>query len=585
MYNRAQKISGQIIQGVKYAWLFQGAESSDVLQLASRYNLSTPIIQTLVGRGFTSKEAIDSFLFASYESDIFDAALMADAQKAVARLRYAIDKGQKILIFGDYDVDGMSATAMVMYCLLTLGAQVNFYLPNRMTEGYGLSVDAIKKAAHNGYAVVLTVDNGITSFEPARTAQELGIDLIITDHHRPLASWPEAYAIVNPQRADCAYPCKVLAGVGVAFKIMSLLFQEYKKQLPDKVYELLALGTIADVVPLTGENRYWVRYGLAHINRNMSLPLQVLKQNNNISKDILSSLDIGFSIAPQLNALGRLSDPRKAISFLIGADSKMVADVGRLLFELNESRKQVERSILCDVEAAIREKRIDINSENIVMAAHTSWPTGVIGLVAARLVSQYGKPSLLFHYGNDGRAKGSGRSIPGFNLFEALEANADILCNYGGHAAAAGLSLATDKVPVLKERLEQRIASLLTPFDLQQKLILDATVQLSELTRKFIDDMAHLEPFGQENQQPLFYVKQVMQVQKPMLLKDQHVKCHICADGIVKPIIFFNRPDLFDLMLSLDDQLFDCAAYVTENVWNGRTNIELQGLDVAIGKR
>jgi single-stranded-DNA-specific exonuclease len=579
-----QQASGSIIQGVKYLWLFNGPESSDVLQLASRYNLSTPIVQTLVGRGFASKEAIDSFLFASFESDVSDPALLVDAQKAVARLRRAIDAGQRILIFGDYDVDGMSATALVMYCLLTLGAQVNFYLPNRMTEGYGLSVDAIKKAAHNGYAVVLTVDNGITAFEPARIAKELGVDLIITDHHRPLSTLPDAYAITNPQRADCLYPCKVLAGVGVAFKIMSLLFQDYKKQLPDKVYELLALGTIADVVPLTGENRFWVRYGMAHINRSMSLPLQVLKQNNNITKNALTALDIGFSIAPQLNALGRLSDPRKAISFLIGADSKMVAEVGRLLFELNESRKQVERSILYDVESAIREKRIDLTTENIIMAAHQSWPSGVIGLVASRFVSQYGKPTLLLHYGEDGRAKGSGRSIPGFNLFEALEANADILDNYGGHAAAAGLSLAIDKVPVLKERLEKRINALLTPFDLQQKLTLDATVQLSELTRKFIDDMAHLEPFGQENQQPLFYVKQVMQVQKPMLLKDQHVKCHVCADGVVKPMIFFNRPELFDVMQALDDKPFDCAAYVTENVWNGRTNIELQGLDIAIGK-
>jgi single-stranded-DNA-specific exonuclease len=582
--NGLQQTSGSIIQGVKYVWLFRGSESSDVLQLASRYNLSMPIVQTLIGRGFASREAIDSFLFASFESDVSDPALLADAQKVVARLRCAIDAGHRILIFGDYDVDGMSATALVMYCLLTLGAKVNFYLPNRMTEGYGLSVDAIKKAAHNGYAVVLTVDNGITAFEPACVAKKLGIDLIITDHHRPLSTLPDAYAVINPQRADCTYPYKVLAGVGVAFKVMSLLFQEYKKQLPDKVYELLALGTIADVVPLTGENRFWVRYGMAHINRSMSLPLRVLKQNNNITKESLTALDIGFSIAPQLNALGRLSDPRKAISFLIGADSEMVKDVGQLLFELNESRKQVERSILYDVESAIRERRIDLARENIIMAAHKSWPAGVIGLVASRFVSQYGRPSLLFHYSEDGRAKGSGRSIPGFNLFEALEANADILDTYGGHAAAAGLSLAIDKVPVLKERLEERIRTLLTPFDLQQKLVLDATVQLSELTRKFIDDMAHLEPFGQENQPPLFYVKQVMQVQKPTLLKDKHVKCYICADGVVKPLIFFNRPELFDVMQTLDDKPFDCAVYVTENVWNGRTNIELQGLDIAIGK-
>lgn len=583
MSNGFLQTQDSIIHGSKYVWLLQCKDCKYILDLAAHYNLSMPIMQTLVGRGLTSKEEIDSFLFSSYQEDVADPKLMADAQRAVDRLRYAIEARQRILVFGDYDVDGMSATALVMYCLLTLGAQVNFYLPNRHTEGYGLSIDAIKRAAHNGYAVVMTVDNGITAFQQALAAKELGIDLVITDHHRPLAKLPEAYAIVNPLRGDCHYPCKVLAGVGVAFKVMSLLFKELNRPLPEKVYELLALGTIADVVPLKGENRFWVRYGMAHINRGCSLPIQVLKNNNSITKEILTALDIGFSIAPQLNALGRLSDPRKAISFLIGTDNKMVGEVGKLLFELNESRKQVERSILHDIEMAIHEKRIDVSLENIVMAAHHTWPAGVIGLVASRLVSLYGRPTLLFHYGNDGRAKGSGRSIPGFNLFEALEANADILDTYGGHSAAAGLSLAVDKIPVLKERLERRIAELLTPFDLKQKLVLDASVQLNELTRKFMGDMTYLEPFGQENQQPLFYIKQVTQVQKPVLLKDQHVKCHVFADGIVKPIIFFNRPDLFNLLIEQGDKSFDCAAYVTENVWNGRTNIELQGLDIAIG--
>ncbi len=578
-----QQDSGAVMQGKKYLWLLPKTTSSDVLALAAFYNISTPIIQTLFGRGLSSKGAIDSYLFASFDHDVAHPAMLQDAQKAVDRLRLAIDRGERILVFGDYDVDGMSATALVMYCLLSVGARINFYLPNRVTDGYGLSVDAIKKAAHNGYAVVITVDNGITAFEPACVAKKLNVDLIITDHHRPLATLPEAYAIVNPMRPDCSYPCKVLAGVGVAFKLMSLLFQDLKRPLPDKVYELLAIGTIADVVPLKEENRFWVRYGLAHINRGHSFPIQILKQNINNTKESLAALDIGFSIAPQLNALGRLSDPRKAIAFLIGSDKNLVVEVGQLLFEMNESRKQVERSILHDVESAILEKRIDVSTENIIMAAHQSWPVGVIGLVASRLVSMYGKPALLFHLGNDGRAKGSGRSIAAFNLFEALAANADILDSYGGHGAAAGLSLSLEKLELLKERLEQRIQEQLTPFDLQQKLILDASIQLTELTRKFMDDLAHLEPFGNQNEQPLFYIKQVVQVQKPLLLKDEHVKCQIFSDGVVKPMIFFNRPDLFQVLEAIKDQPFDCAAYVMENHWNGRVNIELQGIDIAIG--
>lgn len=569
-------------QGAKYLWMLPAVQDKQVMELAVRYNLSAPIMQTLIGRGIASPELIDSFLFTSHEL-VGHPCLLADAQKAVDRIQCAINKGERILVFGDYDVDGMSATALVMYCLLTLGAKVNFYLPNRMTEGYGLSETAIKKAAQNGYSLIITVDNGMTAFHEARVAKSLGVDLIITDHHRPMRGLPEAYALVNPLRPDCMYPCKVLAGVGVAFKLMALLFEQLNKQLPDKVYELLALGTIADVVPLVDENRFWVRYGLAQINRMTSFPIKILKQNNNVTKESLVATDIGYSLAPQINALGRLSDPRKAISFLIGSDEQLVVEVGQLLRELNEARKQSERAIMYDVEAAILEKRIDLNNEHIIMAAHSTWPVGVIGLVASRLVSLYGKPTLLFHYGQDGHVRGSGRSISAFNLFEALQENADLLDHFGGHSAAAGLSLPAKHVPLLKERLEQRITAQLTPFDLKQKLFVEAQVQMYELTNKFIEDLAHLEPFGHENEQPLFYIKQVAQVQKPMLLKDQHVKTHIFADGVVKPIIFFNRPELYSTFLELDDRPFDCACYVVQNHWNGRVTVELQGIDIAIG--
>lgn len=569
------------LQGAKYLWLLPLRSNTQILELASRYNLPIPIIQAMVSRGIIQQEDIDSYLFSSPDRDIAHSSLLKDASKTVSRILHAIEHKERILIFGDYDVDGMSATAMVVYCLLLVGANVNFYLPNRMTEGYGLSVDAVIKAARNGYSLIMTVDNGITSFAAAEHAQKLGIDLIITDHHRPQEQLPKAFAIVNPLRHDCPYPCKILAGVGVAFKIMTLLFEALGKPIPEKAYEMLALGTIADVVPLKNENRYWVSYGLSCINKGKSLPFQVLKNNNKMSKDLLSALDIGFSIAPQINALGRLSDPRKGIAFLIGSDVRLVSEVGATLFELNEARKQVERSMLADIDVAIREHRIDLKSENIIVAGHTNWPVGVVGLVASRLVSLYGKPSLLFHCCDDGMARGSGRSISAFNLFEALSDNKDLLDHFGGHALAAGLSLPIDKISLLKDRLEERIATQLTPFDLQQKLKLDAELTLPELTRTFNDDLRRLEPFGNENEQPLFYIKKVVTVQEPLLLKDQHVKCHIFSDGIIKPIIFFNRPDLFGRLQALAGSPFDCAAYVTENHWNGNVNIELQGVDIA----
>lgn len=569
------------IRGEKYWWLPpRMQEQKELISLAATYNLSPPIMQTLVGRGLTAKDLLDAYLFAVHDVERAHPLLLADAQKAVERIEQAIQRGERILVFGDYDVDGITSTALVVLCLLKLGAQVNFYIPNRMYDGYGLSVKAVQNAVHSGYSVIITVDNGITAFDAATAAHDAGIDLIITDHHRPHEQLPHAYAVVNPMRADCSYPCKCLAGVGVAFKLMSLLYERKKIPLPEKVYELLALGTIADVVPLQEENRYWVRFGLANMNRNLSLPIALLKQNSRIEHP-LTSIDIGFSIAPQLNALGRLSDSRRAIGFLIGADKESVRTVSKQLFALNEARKETERAIYYDVEAAILDKRIDVEKESLIVAAHHSWPTGVIGLVASRLVHNYGKPTMLFHITERGIAKGSCRSIAAFNIFDALHDARDLLEKYGGHAAAAGLSLRIENLPRLKERLEQTMAAQLTPFDLQPKIQLDALLPLGDVTQKLIADLRHLEPFGQKNEQPIFYIKQVAQVQKPQLLKDQHVKCMIFADGVIKPMIFFNRPELFARLLAQEAEPFDCAAYVVENHWQGNTQVELQGVDIA----
>ena len=571
----------QTLQGLKYLWKLPEFDQESVLALASRYNLSFPIVQTLLSRGFKDVSAIDSYLFSTYEKDVADPALMKDAQKAVERILRAIDKKEKILICGDYDVDGITSSALMIISLLPFGADINFFIPNRMRDGYGLSTKVIERAAANGYKVVITVDNGITAFEPAQRAKELGVDLIITDHHRPHDHLPDAYAIVNPNQADCQYPYKVFAGVGVAFKLMSLLYQCKKMEMPVKAYELLLLGTIADVVPLTGENRFWVRYGLTYINATESLSLKALKQNGKLDKPRISASDIGFSIAPQINALGRLEDARQAVKFLIGADAQEVVEVARILFELNQARREIERSIFNDVDTQIVNKKIDVSRENVVIAASEGWPSGVIGLVASRIVGAYGKPTLLFHITKDGLAKGSCRSIPEFNMFNALHECRDLILQFGGHSQAAGLSLKLENVPLLKQRLEQLVAAQLTEYDLKQKLVLDAQVNLADLNKKFVSDMAHLEPFGHGNSQPLFYCKDVVQVQKPTLMKDVHVKCHIFADGVIKPVVFFNRPELFERFVHQAEESFSLAANVSENHWSGRVNIELTGVDVA----
>jgi len=571
-----------LVKGHKYRWKLPCFDQEQIAAIAARYTLSLPVAHVIFSRGFTDISAIEKFLFTTFENSVPDSRLLKDAEKAVDRILKAIDQEEAILVSGDYDVDGITSSAMMMICLLPLGAKINYFLPHRVKDGYGLSIKTVERAVQSNYKIIITVDNGITAIEQAKRAKELGIDLIITDHHRPHHILPDAFAIVNPHQSDCGYPQKILAGVGVTFKLLSLLYEKKGIPLPLKVYELLLLGTIADVVPLVGENRFWVRYGLHHVNKIESLSFTLLKYNGKVSHTKVSSTDIGFSITPQINALGRLEDPRQAVKFLIGTDADHTKQVAKVLLEMNESRKTIERSIVDDVEEQIRLKNINLEKENIIIAASHNWAPGVIGLVASRLVAAYGKPTLLFHITKDGIAKGSCRSIPEFNMFDALTASSDLLIQFGGHSIAAGLSLKLENLSLLKEKLELLVEQQLTPHDLQLKVRIDAEITLPELTKKLIADLGLLEPFGNSNDQPIFYIDSVVQVQRPQLMKDLHVKCFMFAEGIIKPVVFFNRPHLFDFFLEHYENTFMVAARVSENHWKDRINIELIGIDVAL---
>jgi single-stranded-DNA-specific exonuclease len=569
------------IPGAKYLWKLPEADSQRIAHIAATYNISFPIAHTLLSRGYTDHDAIKSFLFSSLEKDVAHPSLLKDAQKSVDRILYAIANKEPILVFGDYDVDGITSSALMMISLLPLGANVNFHLPHRVKDGYGLSTKIVERAARNGYKVIITVDNGITAFDPALKAKELGVDLIITDHHRQHADLPDAFAIVNPNQNDCPYPFKKLAGVGVSFKLLSLLYEQKGEKLPQKVYELLLLGTVADVVPLLGENRFWVRHGLHHVNNTESFAFKTLKQNGKVVRPLVSSLDIGFSIAPQINALGRLEDPRQGVKFLIGSDENEVTQVGKVLFELNEARKEIERSIIAEVQQMIDLEVVNVKDENVIIASSRNWPPGVIGLVASRFVGKYGKPTILFHETKDGMLKGSCRSIPEFNMFDALQASSEFIEQFGGHSQAAGLAIKKENLPHLKESLEKIVADTLTAEDLTQKLVIDAEGKLSDFSQKFMQDMRHLEPFGCDNKQPNFLISDVVLVQKPKLLKELHVKCSVFADGVIKPVIFFNRPELYPQLMAHESDSFSLAANVQENHWNGRVNIELTGIDIS----
>lgn len=567
------------VQGSKYLIGLPVVSDDDAAVLASHFNISDSLAKVLLARNMKDVATVSNYLLTSYDKDVHDPRLLKDGLKAVKRILQAIENQEKILIFGDYDVDGITSSSLMMIGLLTLGAKVNFFLPNRVKDGYGLSSKIVQKAADNNYKLIITVDNGITAFAPAELALKLGIDLIITDHHRPHEHVPVAYAIVNPHQHDCAYPYKHFAGVGVAFKILTLLFEETGKPIPDKMIELMLFGTVADVVPLTGENRYWVRSGLEHVNQHESYCLQVLKSNSNFIKPELFSTDIGFSITPQINALGRLDDAREGVQFLLGDKQEDVDRVGRVLFEMNQARKEVEKTIINDVTKQIESGKVDI-SKNVVIASSGSWPAGVIGLVASRIVGAYGKPTLLFHITKDGIAKGSCRSIQEFNIFEALQESKELLIAFGGHSHAAGLSLKIENLPELQRRLEAKIAATLTEFDLKQKLKVDAPAKLVEFGDRLMQELRLFEPFGHENPQPYFYVRNVVLVKQPQVLKELHVKCVVCSDGVLKSVMFFNRPELVEKLIEQGDEPFDIVAQVLHNYWNGSYTIELQGIDV-----
>jgi single-stranded-DNA-specific exonuclease len=572
----------QTIQGHKFLWKIPECDAQSVCNISRNNNLSHPVAHVLYTRGYITDESINNFLFSTYDNNIFPPELLKGANEAVTRIIQAINNKEKILIFGDYDVDGITSSSILLSALIPLGANINFYLPIRETEGYGLSVSAIERAHKNNYTLIITVDNGITAHPAAQRAKDLGIDLIITDHHHPPEKLPQACAIVDPCQDDCPYPFKFLAGVGVTFKIISLLYKKFNIQkIPDKIYELLMLGTIADVVPLINENRFWVRYGLSLVNKTQSVSFKTLINNSRLNKNSFDARDIGFIIAPQINALGRLSNPRDAVKFLIDPDPEIVFKIGKTLYQINETRKKIENQVYNDIEIEIKNNKINLELDKIIIAGSSGWPAGVIGLVAGKLTQNYGRPTILFHLENN-IARGSCRSIPEFHIFHALESCKDLLISFGGHSCAAGLKLTQKNIPLLKERLEILLCEKILPSELVPKINIDATITLPDLNKKIITDLELLEPFGNQNPQPLFLISNTTLLSTPTLLKDKHVKCNIFSDGIIKPVIFFNRPELYPVLKSLGDKPFNLAAHVIKNEWEGTLRIELQGIDISI---
>ncbi|WP_298436391.1 single-stranded-DNA-specific exonuclease RecJ [Geobacter sp.] len=538
------------------------------------------VARLLAGRGLSGGEAARRFL-ASTLADISDPFLLKGMDEAVTRLAAALRDGETVCVYGDYDVDGVSATALLVSFFRSIGLRCFFHIPRRLTDGYGLSADGIRAAAEAGARVIVTVDCGITACAEAQLCASLGIDLIVTDHHTPGAELPRARAVINPNQPGCPYPFKALAGVGVAFNLMialrgrlreSGLFAARPEPNLREYLDLVALGTIADVVPLTEENRIFVKHGLRELTAGRRPGIRALKGVSGVTGEVGCGA-VGFRLAPRLNAAGRLEDASLGVELLLEDDHGRAAEIAALLEASNAERQAVEREILSDALGLVRGNPEMVGRRSIVLASE-AWHPGVIGIVASRLVDIFHRPTILIAL-RDGNGRGSGRSIAGFHLYDALAACGEHLEKFGGHRQAAGLSIDEVTLEAFVARFEEVAAGLLSPEDLAPVLLADAELSPAEVTPELVEAVSTLEPFGMGNPEPLFILRRAT-VAERRVLKEQHLKLRLSAAGRSFDAIGFNLAGRG----GPQGGVVDLAFTPRWNEWNGRRAVQLTLKDV-----
>ncbi len=552
-------------------WNFAAENAEEKKILAGQLGISEVLAGILLHRGFTDQESASCFL-AVEKQPFHDPGLLKDMDKAVSRIETAISKRQRIVIYGDYDVDGITATALLVRALRRLDAIVDFYIPDRQKEGYGFNPAALEKLAEAN-DLLISVDCGISAVNEIASVREM--DVIITDHHLPGVELPPALAVVNPHREDCSYPDKNLAGVGVAFKLCQALWQKLKQTTFDCDLELVALGTIADIVPLLGENRRIVKSGLAALNKTEIAGLAALIDVCDLEGKRIDAGHVGFVLAPRLNAAGRLASAAAGVDLLLKTDVSAARRIATELNEENIERQLTEREILEAAEAALKE--IEIEREKVLVLAGENWHSGVIGIVASRIVEKYYKPVIIIGI-KDGIGKGSCRSIRGFHMYEALADCEDLLLGFGGHAQAAGLSILPENIPLLRDKLSEIAATKLTAADYIPVLDIEASLPINAVEPQLIEELAALEPYGMGNPRPLFACQNTaVRSAKKMGREGAHLRLELTQGRASASAIAWNKgeqaPDLQGIEL-------DVAFQPELNVWQGRTSVQLKVQDL-----
>lgn len=548
---------------MKTDWVVKQVDPSQVAGLAAALGLQPATARVLVGRGLGEPDLASRFLAPSL-SGMLDPFLLAGMEAAVERLLQARQQQQQVCIYGDYDVDGVTATALLVSGLTAFGLQTVYHIPHRMDDGYGLNSETLQGIRARGAALCISVDCGVTALDEALVCRKIGLDLIITDHHQPQQTLPEAVAIINPHRPDCPYPFKGLAGVGVAFNLLVALRSRLREQgafngsVPDlrQWLDLVALGTVADVVPLVEQNRLLVAAGLQRMGEASRTGVAALKRVSGVNGTVTAG-QVGFRLGPRLNAAGRLESAVPGVELLL-TDDRSLAD--RLALELNEANSQrqgVEQAMLQQAVEMV-EAAGGVEGRFSIVLASADWHPGVVGIVASRLVERYHRPTILLALQEDGTAKGSGRSIPGFHLLEALHGCAALLQRYGGHRVAAGVTLADDRCAAFAQAFEQVAAGRLDAASLIPTLSLDLELEPEELTIALANDLQRLAPFGAGNPEPVVCIRN-LRVMEQKVIGSDHLRLRLGRgrqgiSAIAWRMAGLQLPELVDLagMLEID---------------------------------
>ena len=555
------------------------SDELSVQRLADSLNISPILARLLVLRDIKTFNEARQFFRPSIES-LHDPFLMNHMEEATTRVITALTENQKICIYGDYDVDGTCATALLYMFLKELYANVEFYIPRRLEEGYGLSTSAVDAVKEMGTDLMIAVDCGITAIEETDYANKLGMDVIICDHHQPKEELPNAFAVLDPLKPGCNYPFKYLSGAGVAFKLAQGLCERIgKRGLPLKFLDLVALAGAADIVPLIDENRILVNEGLNQVNLNPRPGIEALIELSRLQPGQLTSGQIVFTIAPRINAVGRLGDAERAVNLLIANNKKDALELAEVLETENYERRKIDVDTF-EAAKEIVESEFDLDDNLAIVLHNENWHPGVIGIVASRLVEKYYRPSVLLTT-IDGVAKGSARSINGFNIYEALQKCEDLLLHFGGHQAAAGLALELDKIDEFKTKFNEVLKSSISTDDLLQEISIDSKIKFSEITPKFLRILEQFSPFGPGNLRPVFLAEGVLTANIPRIVGTNHLLANFKQNGSDKifDAIGFNMGEHFEIIRENNREL-DIVFSIDKTIRDNRIYPQLKLKDI-----